>query len=169
MPRGSPALKLAITVDRDVHAKVVRAAKAEHTSVSAWMTAAARRALLVKDGLAAIAAWEADHGALSNAEIEAARLGYTSGNCTGTPYVLTAASSGATPRYSTILDTQGTLGTQAYVIPDNVAATLVAIGSWSISGCSSASAQMAIPVSSLVKVTAPSAAPGTPPYHPEIQ
>jgi hypothetical protein len=73
MPRGSPALKLAITVDREVHAKVVRAAKAEHTSVSAWMTAAARRSLLVRDGLAAIADWEAQHGALSEAELDAAR------------------------------------------------------------------------------------------------
>jgi hypothetical protein len=73
MPRGSPAFKLAITVDRDVHAKVVKAAKAEHTSVSAWMTAAARRALLVKEGLAAIEAWEAEHGKLSEDEIKAAR------------------------------------------------------------------------------------------------
>ena len=68
MPRGSPALKLAITVDRDVHAKVVRAAKAEHTSVSAWMTAAARRALLVKDGQ-----WEAEHGSLTSEELQRAR------------------------------------------------------------------------------------------------
>jgi hypothetical protein len=73
MPRGSPAPKLAITVDRDVHAKVVRAAKAEHTSVSAWMTAAARRSLLMRDGLAAIAEWEAQHGALSEDELDAAR------------------------------------------------------------------------------------------------
>jgi hypothetical protein len=69
MPRGSPALKLAITVDRDVHAKVVRAAKAEHKSVSAWMTTAARRALLIRDGLAAIAEWETHHGKLSEDEI----------------------------------------------------------------------------------------------------
>jgi hypothetical protein len=73
MPRGAPALKLAITVDRDVHAKVVRAAKEEHTSISAWMTAAARRSLLVRDGLAAIAEWEAAHGALSEEELDAAR------------------------------------------------------------------------------------------------
>jgi hypothetical protein len=73
MPRGAPALKLAITVDRDVHAKVVRAAKAEHISISAWMTAAARRSLLVRDGLAAIAEWEAAHGALSEEELDAAR------------------------------------------------------------------------------------------------
>jgi hypothetical protein len=73
MPRGAPALKLAISVDREVHAKVVRAARAEHTSVSAWMTAAARQALLVRDGLAATAEWEKDHGELSLAELDDAR------------------------------------------------------------------------------------------------
>jgi hypothetical protein len=30
---------------------------------SAWMTSAARRALRVRDGLAAVAEWEAEHGA----------------------------------------------------------------------------------------------------------
>jgi hypothetical protein len=73
MPRGSPAPKLAITVDPDVHAKVIRAAKAEGTSVSAWMTEAARRSLLVRDGLAAVAEWEAEHGKLTSAELDAAR------------------------------------------------------------------------------------------------
>lgn len=73
MPRGNPAVKLAISVDADIHAKVLDAAQAEGTSVSAWMTAAARRALLLRDGLAAVAEWEAEHGALSRAEIEAAR------------------------------------------------------------------------------------------------
>lgn len=73
MPRGNPAVKLAVTVDADVHAKVVRAARAEGTSVSAWMTTAARRALLVRDGLAAVSEWEAEHGALTQAELAAAR------------------------------------------------------------------------------------------------
>ena len=73
MPRGNPAVKLAVTVDADVHAKVLDAAAAEGTSVSAWITAAARRALLVRDGLAAVAEWEAEHGALTRPEIEAAR------------------------------------------------------------------------------------------------
>ena len=73
MPRGNPAVKLAITVDSDVHAKVLDAADAEGTSVSAWITAAARRALLVRDGLAAVAEWEAEHGALTERELEAAR------------------------------------------------------------------------------------------------
>ena len=73
MPRGNPAIKLAVTVDADVHAKVLEAAEAEGTSISAWITAAARRALLARDGLAAVTEWEADHGAFTEAELEAAR------------------------------------------------------------------------------------------------
>jgi len=37
------------------------------------MTSAARRALLVRDGLAAVAEWEAEHGSLTEAELDAAR------------------------------------------------------------------------------------------------
>lgn len=73
MPRGNPSPKLAITVDPDVHDQVLEAAKAEGLSVSAWMTNAARRALLVRDGLAAVAEWEAEHGAFTDAELAAAR------------------------------------------------------------------------------------------------
>jgi len=73
MPRGNPAIKLAITVDSDVHAEVMNAAEVEGVSVSAWLTAAARRALRVRAGLAAVAEWEAEHGALSERELEAAR------------------------------------------------------------------------------------------------
>jgi len=73
MPRGNPAVKLAVTVDADVHSKVLEAARAEGTSVSAWITAAARRALIVRDGLRAVREWEAEHGALTPAELEAAR------------------------------------------------------------------------------------------------
>jgi hypothetical protein len=73
VPRGKPSPKLAITVDPDVHAKVMEAAAEDGVSVSAWMTAAARRELLVRDGLAAVAEWEAEHGAFSEAELAAAR------------------------------------------------------------------------------------------------
>lgn len=66
-------MKLAISVDRDVHARLVRAAAAEHLSVSAWMTDAARASLRIREGLAAVAAWEAEHGALTPAELDAAR------------------------------------------------------------------------------------------------
>ena len=73
MPRGTPSPKLAITVDPDVHRGVVAAAAAEGVSVSAWMTEAARRALIVRDGLRAVAEWEAESGALTEAEMTAAR------------------------------------------------------------------------------------------------
>jgi len=73
MPRGNPAPKLAITVAPDVHARVLEAAEAEGLSISAWMTKAARDALRTRDGLAGIAEWEAENGALTEAELEAAR------------------------------------------------------------------------------------------------
>jgi hypothetical protein len=73
MPRGNPSPKLAITVDPDVHARVVAAAAADGVSVSAWMTAAARRVLLLRDGLAAVAEWEAEQGPLTAQELAAAR------------------------------------------------------------------------------------------------
>ena len=73
MPRGKPSPKLAITVDADVHQSVLRAAAFEGLSVSAWMTNAARRALLVRDGLAAVAEWEAEHGRLTQEELDEAR------------------------------------------------------------------------------------------------
>jgi hypothetical protein len=73
VPRGRPSPKLAITVDPDVHERVVAAAADEGVSVSAWMTAAARRSLLIRDGLRAVSEWEEEHGAFSDAEIEAAR------------------------------------------------------------------------------------------------
>jgi hypothetical protein len=73
MPRGNPSPKLAITVDPEVHARVVAAAEAEGVSVSAWMTAAARRALRLREGLIAVAEWEAEHGALTPEDLDVAR------------------------------------------------------------------------------------------------
>lgn len=73
MPRGNPSPKLAITVDPDVHQRVIRAADEEGVSVSAWMTEAARRALVVRDGLAAVAEWERINGPLTPEEMAAAR------------------------------------------------------------------------------------------------
>lgn len=73
VPRGNPSPKLAITVDPDVHRQVVEAAAADGVSVSAWITAAASRALKVRDGLAAVAEWEAERGPLAATELDAAR------------------------------------------------------------------------------------------------
>ena len=69
MPRGAPASKLAITVDRDVQAKVIRAAAEDHMSVSAWLTAAARHAIRLREGLLAVAEWETEHGVFSEEEL----------------------------------------------------------------------------------------------------
>lgn len=66
-------MKLAITIDSEVHAEVLRAAKHEGVSVSAWMTEAARRAVRIRDGLLAVAEWEAEQGAFSEKELNAAR------------------------------------------------------------------------------------------------
>ena len=73
MPRGKPSPKLAITVDPEVHERVVAAAAEEGLSVSAWMTAAARRALLLRDGLAAVSEWEQENGPLTDTELRSAR------------------------------------------------------------------------------------------------
>lgn len=63
---------MAITVDAEVHERVIAAAAEEGLSVSAWMTAAARRALLLRDGLAAVAEWEAEQGPLTESELRSA-------------------------------------------------------------------------------------------------
>ncbi len=73
MPRGNPSPKLAITVDPDVHERVVDAAAREGISVSAWMTEAARRALVVRDGLTAVSEWERANGSFTSEELIAAR------------------------------------------------------------------------------------------------
>jgi hypothetical protein len=73
MPRGKPSPKLAITVDPDVHEKVLAAASRDGVSVSAWMTSAAREALQRRAGLAAVALWEKQHGGFTAEEMEEAR------------------------------------------------------------------------------------------------
>ena len=73
MPRGNPSPKLAITVDPDVHERVMSAAAQDGVSVSAWMTEAARRALVVRDGLEAIGEWERLHGSFTPEEMAMAR------------------------------------------------------------------------------------------------
>ena len=73
MPRGNPSPKLAITVDPDIHHRVVSAAAEQGVSVSAWMTEAARRALVVRDGLLAVAEWEHLNGQFSQDEMARAR------------------------------------------------------------------------------------------------
>ena len=73
MPRGNPSPKLAITIDPDVHEKILAAASRDKVSVSAWMTMAAREALQRRAGLAAVGLWEKQHGRFSAEEMSQAR------------------------------------------------------------------------------------------------
>lgn len=73
MPRGRPSPKMAISVDPDVHAGILAAAEAEGVSVSAWLTETARRALKIREGLQAVAEYEAEYGAFTAEELEEAR------------------------------------------------------------------------------------------------
>jgi len=73
MPRGNPSPKLAITIDPEVHERILVAASREGLSVSAWMTSAAREALQRRAGLAAVAQWEKQHGRFSTEEMDEAR------------------------------------------------------------------------------------------------
>lgn len=73
MPRGNPSPKIAITIDPDVHKNILAAAVRDGLSVSAWITNAAREALLRRAGLAAVALWEKQHGRFSEEEMDEAR------------------------------------------------------------------------------------------------
>jgi hypothetical protein len=73
MPRGNPSPKLAITVDPDIYSGVVDAAAEDGLSISAWMTEAARRALVIRNGLSAVAEWERLHGQFTDQEMADAR------------------------------------------------------------------------------------------------
>ena len=73
MPRGNPSPKLAITVDPEVHERIVAAATRDGVSISAWMTSAAREVLQRRAGLAAVAKWERQHGSFTSEEMEEAR------------------------------------------------------------------------------------------------
>jgi hypothetical protein len=73
MPRGNPSPKLAITVDPEIHENILAAAARDGVSVSAWMTVAAREALQRRNGLAAVALWEKQHGRFSAEEMDEAR------------------------------------------------------------------------------------------------
>ncbi|HXE14409.1 MAG TPA: hypothetical protein VN633_19945 [Bryobacteraceae bacterium] len=75
MPRGNPSPKLAITIDPEVHEKILTEAARERVSVSAWMTNAAREALHRRAGLAAVAEWEKQHGPFTAEEMAEARRG----------------------------------------------------------------------------------------------
>ena len=55
--------KRSVALDKDVADAVVKAAKEEGVSVSAWLCEAAKKQLKIHQGLQAIREWEAEHGA----------------------------------------------------------------------------------------------------------
>jgi hypothetical protein len=64
--------KLSIALEEGVANAAARSAHRQGLSLSAWLTRAAENALAIEDGLAAVAEWEAEHGALTPEEIAAA-------------------------------------------------------------------------------------------------
>ena len=61
--------KLSVALDESVAERAARAAERHGVSLSAWLSAAARRALVVEDGLSAVQAWEDEHGNLTDEEL----------------------------------------------------------------------------------------------------
>ncbi len=72
LPRCITVAKLSVALDDRLAEQVRAAAQAQGLSVSAWLSRAAARALRVEQGLAAVREWEADAGALTAAERQAA-------------------------------------------------------------------------------------------------
>jgi hypothetical protein len=64
--------KLSVALDERVAEAAAASAERHGLSLSAWLNRAAANALAVEDGLAAVAEWEAEHGAFTAEEIAAA-------------------------------------------------------------------------------------------------
>ena len=63
--------KRSVSLDDSVAARVERAARTDGMSFSAWLSAAAERALLLREGHQGVAEWEAKVGQLTTAELAA--------------------------------------------------------------------------------------------------
>lgn len=61
--------KLSVALEESVAAEAASAAERRGVSLSAWLNAAAERALVLEAGLAGVAAWEAEHGELTAEEL----------------------------------------------------------------------------------------------------
>lgn len=64
--------KLSVALDERVAEAAAASAERLGLSLSAWLNHAAEKALAIEDGLAAVAEWEAEHGAFTAEEIAAA-------------------------------------------------------------------------------------------------
>ena len=61
--------KLSVSLDESVAECAASAAASHGVSLSAWLNAAAERAIRIEDGLAAVREWEEEHGELSAEEL----------------------------------------------------------------------------------------------------
>jgi len=64
-----PVKKLSVALDDSVADRASEAAERHGLSLSAWLNAAAERALNLEAGLAAVADWEAEHGTFTGEEL----------------------------------------------------------------------------------------------------
>jgi hypothetical protein len=63
-----------VSIDAEIAAAAEEAASEDGMSFSAWLSEAARRELLVRDGLRGIAEWEGTAGALTPDELAAGEI-----------------------------------------------------------------------------------------------
>ena len=61
-----------MALEDEVAAAAAASAERRGQSLSAWLNEAAVNALAIEDGLAAVAEWEAEHGAFTDEELAAA-------------------------------------------------------------------------------------------------
>ncbi len=61
--------KLSIALEESVAEGAANAAEHHGVSLSAWINAAAERALILENGLAAVRKWESEHGELAVEEL----------------------------------------------------------------------------------------------------
>lgn len=66
---GMAVRKLSVALEESVAAAAASAAERRGVSMSAWLNAAAERALIIERGLAGVAEWEVEHGESSADEL----------------------------------------------------------------------------------------------------
>lgn len=67
-----PVRKLSVALDPKIARAAAASANRGGLTLSAWLNRAAANALAIEAGLAAVAAWEAEHGRLTREELAAA-------------------------------------------------------------------------------------------------
>lgn len=63
--------RLSLSLPEDLAARIRDAAHADGSTLSAWLVRAAESRLLLRNASQAIAAWESEHGEITEAELDA--------------------------------------------------------------------------------------------------